>query len=133
MQVAESVGVTVEGDRVRGGLVISPANLPTESLPPDAQQALQQALNTVPMLGDRPLYLGIEGSPRIDNSRLVLGDDTRLQVGRINLTVTDIARLTGLDPAQLNEAINLALPEAGITLDGLEFINGEAVLRGETQ
>ena len=45
----------------------------------------------------------------------------------------DLARLTGLDPAQLNETINLALPQAGLTLDGLEFINGEAVLRGTTQ
>ncbi len=133
LQIAESVSATVEGDRLRGGLVISPADLPIESLPPDAQQAVQQALNTVPMLGDRPLYLGIEGSPRIDNGRLVLGEDTRIQVGRINLTVTDVARLTGIDPAQLNEVINVALPQAGLTLDGLEFINGETILRGVTQ
>jgi hypothetical protein len=133
LQVAESVSATVEGNRVRGGLVISPADLPTENLPPQAQQAVQQALATVPMLGDRPLYLGIEGSPRIENGRLVLSDDTRIQVGRLNLTVTDVARLTGIDPAQLNEVINLTLPEVGLTLDGLEFVNGEAVLRGVTQ
>ncbi|MBE9158667.1 hypothetical protein IQ265_17780 [Nodosilinea sp. LEGE 06152] len=127
---ADSLNATIRGDRVAGGIVVNPADLPTQSLPPQAQQALDTALNTVPMLGDRPLYIGIEGSPRVDNGRLVLGDDTRVQIGRVNLSVDDVARLTGLDPAQITERINLALPQAGLTLDGLEFVNGEAVLRG---
>lgn len=133
LPAAESLNATITGDRVAGGIVINPADLPTQGLPPQAQQALDTALSTVPMLGDRPLYLGIEGSPRIDNGRLVLGDDTRVQIGRVNLSLADVARLTGMDPAQLTETINLALPQAGVTLDGLEFINGEAVLRGTTR
>ncbi len=133
LSAAESLNATITGDRVAGGLVINPADLPTQSLPPQARQALETALSTVPMLGDRPLYIGIEGSPRIDNGRLVLGDDTRVQIGRVNLSLADVARLTGLEPAQLSEKINLALPQAGLSLDGLEFIDGEAVLRGVTQ
>lgn len=130
---ADSLNATIRGDRVAGGIVVNPADLPTQSLPPQAQQALETALSSVFMLGDRPLYIGIEGSPRIDNGRLVLGNDTRVQIGRVNLSVEDVARLTGLDPAQITERINLALPQAGLTLDGLEFVNGEAVLRGATQ
>jgi hypothetical protein len=130
LQSAQGLNATIEGNRVRGGLVVNPATLPLQKLPSQAQQSVQQALNTIPLLGDRPFYVGIEGSPRIDQGRLVLGDDTRLQVGRINLTVADVARLTGIDAAQLTETINVVLPQTGITLDGLEFINGEAVLRG---
>ncbi|MBD2231764.1 hypothetical protein [Phormidium tenue] len=130
---ADSLNATIRGDRVAGGIVVNPADLPTQGLPPQAQQALETALSTVPMLGDRPLYIGIEGSPRVDNGRLVLGNDTRVQIGRVNLSLDDVARLTGLDPAQITERINLALPQAGLTLDGLEFVNGEAVLRGATQ
>lgn len=130
---AEGLNATITGDRVAGGMVVNPADLPTQSLPPQARQALETALSTIPMLGDRPVYIGLEGSPRIDNGRLVLGDDTTVQIGRVSLTLADLARLTGLDPAQLNETINLTLPQAGLTLDGLEFINGEAVLRGTTQ
>ena len=133
LPAAGSLNATIRGDRVSGGMVVNPADLPTQSLPPQARQALNTALNTVPMLGDRPLYIGIEGSPRVTNGRLVLGDDTRVQIGRVNLSVADVARLTGLDPAQITERINLALPQAGLTLDGLEFINGEAVLHGVTQ
>lgn len=133
LPTAESLNATISGDRISGGMVVNPADLPTQALPPQARQALETALNTVPMLGDRPLYIGIEGSPRVDNGRLVLGDDTRVQIGRINLSIDDVANLTGLDPAQITEKINLALPQAGLTLDGLEFVNGEAVLRGVAQ
>ncbi|WP_017297592.1 hypothetical protein [Nodosilinea nodulosa] len=132
LPAAESLNATIRGDRISGGMVVNPADLPTQALPPQARQALETALSTVPMLGDRPIYIGIEGSPRIDHGRLVLGDDTRVQIGRVNLSIDDVARLTGLDPAQLTEKINLALPQAGLTLDGLEFVNGEAVLRGVT-
>ncbi|MGB3138511.1 MAG: hypothetical protein WBG38_09570 [Nodosilinea sp.] len=133
LPAAEGFKATIRGDRVAGGMVVNPADLPTQDLPPQVQQALETAFNTVPMLGDRPLYIGIEGSPRVDNGRLVLGDDTRIQIGRVNLSLADAARLTGLNPEQLTEKIGLALPQAGLTLDGLEFVNGEAVLRGVVQ
>ncbi len=133
LPTAESLNATIRGDRVTGGIVVNPADIPTQSLPPQARQALETAFSTIPMLGDRPLYIGIEGSPQVNNGRLVLGNDTRVQIGRVNLSLEDVSRLTGISPAQLNERINLALPQAGLTLDGLEFINGEAVLRGVTQ
>jgi hypothetical protein len=87
----------------------------------------------LPMLGDRDLYIGITGSPRVDNGRLILGDDTRVQIGNVKLSMAEVARLTGLSTAQLTEQLNLALPQGGITLDGLEFNNGEAILRGTPQ
>ncbi|WOD39351.1 hypothetical protein [Nodosilinea sp. E11] len=133
LPATRSLNATISGDRVAGGMVVNPADIPTQALPPQARQALETAFNTIPMLGDRPLYVGIEGSPQIDNGRLVLSNDTRVQIGRVNLSLEDVSRLTGISPAQLNERINVALPHAGLTLDGLEFINGEAVLRGVTQ
>jgi hypothetical protein len=130
LQATEGLQASINGNQVSGGVVVNPAKLPMQELPAPARRALEQAFNTVPMLGDRPLYIGIEGSPRVENGRLILSDDTRVQVGRINLTVADISRLTGISPTQINDRINLALPQTGLTLDGIEFVNGEAVLRG---
>jgi hypothetical protein len=130
LPVAGGLTTTITGDRIISGIVVNPAELPTQALPPQARQALETALTTLPMLGNRPLYIGLEGSPRVTNGRLVLGDDTRVQIGRINLSLADVSRLTGIDPARLAEKATLALPQDGLTLDGLEFINGEAVLRG---
>ena len=127
LQSAQGIRTTIEGQRVRSGITLNPADLPTDSLPPPAQRALGMAT----LFGNQPLYVGIEGSPRVENGQLVLGQDTRIQVGRLNLTLADVERITGLGADQLNQVITITLPQTGLTLDGLEFSEGTAILRGD--
>lgn len=129
MQSAQAVTTTIEGNRIRSGVTINAADLPTENLPPQAQQALSM----MTLLGNQSVYVGFEGSPRVDNGRLVLDDSSRIQVGRMNLTLNDVSRLTGLDPAQINDTLNVRLPQTGVMLDGLEVSEGAAILRGVVQ
>jgi hypothetical protein len=84
----------------------------------------------MPMLADRPFYLGIEGTPRVEQGRLVLDQDTRVQVGRMNLTLTDVSRLTGLSLDQINHLANQMVAQAGLTLEDLELVNGQIILSG---
>lgn len=126
LQSAQGITTTIQGERVRSGLTLNPADLPTDSLPPQAQRALGMAT----LFGNQSLYVGLEGSPRVDNGQLVLGSDTQIQVGRINLTLADVARITGLGAEQLNQVVKVTLPQTGLTLDGLEFSEGTAILRG---
>jgi hypothetical protein len=128
LQSAQGISTTIQGQRVRSGITLNPANLPTESLPPQAQRALGMAN----LLGSNSLYVGIEGSPRVENGRLVLGNDTQVQVGRINLTLADIERATGMSADQISQTLSVTLPQTGLTLDGLEFADGAAILRGST-
>lgn len=126
LQSAQGIQTTIEGQRVRTGITLNPADLPTENLPPQAQRALGMAT----LLGNQSLYVGIEGSPRVENGRLVLDPNTQIQVGRINLTLADLERATGLNADQLSRAASVTLPQTGLTLDGLEFSEGAAILRG---
>jgi hypothetical protein len=126
LQSAQGISTTIQGQRVRSGITLNPADLPTESLPPQAQRALEMAT----LFGSQSLYVGIEGSPRVENGRLVLGDDTQVQVGRINLTLADIERATGMSAEQIGQTLSVTLPQTGLTLDGLEFADGAAILRG---
>ena len=64
------------------------------------------------------------------DGRLMLGDDTQVQVGRINLTLADIERATGMSADQISQTLSVTLPQTGLTLDGLEFTDGAAILRG---
>lgn len=126
LQSAQGIRTSIEGQRVRSGITLNPADLPTENLPPQAQRALDMAT----LFGNQSIYVGIEGSPRVENGRLMLGNDTRVQVGRINLTLADIERATGMSTDKLNQTLSVTLPQTGLTLDGLEFADGAAILRG---
>jgi len=133
LDASQGVKATVVGDRLQAGMVINPSQIPLNGLPQNAHQTVKEAMEALPMLGDRDLYVGITGNPRIENGRLVLGDETRIQIGNVELSMAEVARLTGLSTNQLREQINIALPGAGLTLDGLEFVNGQVVLRGITK
>lgn len=126
LQSAQGISTTIQGQRVRSGITLNPADLPTESLPPQAQRALEMAT----LFGSQSLYVGIEGRLGVENGRLVLGDDTQVQVGRINLTLTDLERATGMSADQISQTLSVTLPQTGLTLDGLEFTDGAAILRG---
>ena len=130
LQAAESSSATIEGDHIRGGMVINPGELSTQALPGRAQKALDKAFRLMPMLADRPFYLGIEGTPRVEQGRLVLDQDTRVQVGRMNLTLTDVSRLTGLSLDQINHLANQMVAQAGLTLEDLELVDGQIILSG---
>jgi hypothetical protein len=133
VKASQGVKATIEGDRLQAGMVINPSQIPLDGLPADTQQSVRQTLAALPMLGDRELYVGITGSPRIEDGRLILGDDTRVQIGNVKLSLAEVARLTGLSSTQITEQVNLALPQSGVTLDGLEFVDGQVVLRGRPE
>jgi hypothetical protein len=133
LQAAQGINTTIDGDRINGGVVVSMRDLPTQDLPPDGQRVVQQAVNNLPMLRERDIYVGVEGSPRLENGRLIFDEDTRIRLGNMRLTVPEVARLLGISPAQLQEQIDLALPQAGLVLDGIEFVDGNAILRGVAQ
>jgi hypothetical protein len=133
VNASQGIKATIAGDRLQAGMVINPSQIPLDHLPPDADQKVKDTLEALPLLGDRDLYVGITGSPRVENGRLILGEDIRIQIGNVKLSMAEVARLTGLSTDQLTEQINIALPQTGLTLDGLEFINDQMILRGVTE
>jgi hypothetical protein len=66
----------------------------------------------------------------VEEGRLVLDQNTRVQVGRMNLTLTDVSRLTGLSVDQINRMANQMVAETGLTLEDLQLVDGQAILSG---
>jgi hypothetical protein len=132
-QVTQGIKATIENDQLQAGVVVNPAEFPIQELPAEAQVAFQQALETMPMWDDREWYIGIVGRPSLENGQLRLSDDTHLQVGNMRLSLAEVARLTNLDPDQLNAQINLVLPATGLTLQDIEVVDGQVILRGTTE
>ena len=130
LAATEGLRANIENSRLQAGAVVNLADLPIQDLPADSQQTLQQALALLPMLQNQAVYIGIDGNPKIENGQLVLGDDTRLQAGNVQFSLAEVARMTGLSPAQLTEKINTALSQSGLTLDSLEVVNDQVILQG---
>lgn len=130
MAATQSIQASLAGDRLQVGVMVNPAELPLQDLPPETQRSLQRTLNSVPLLENREFYVGITGNPRVENGQLVLDDTMRFQIGNIQLSLAEAARMAGVDAAQLTESLNRAIAQSDVTLDDLNITDGQIILRG---
>jgi hypothetical protein len=122
LQATKGIKASIKGEQVSGGMVVQPSQLPDR-----ARHMVQQVL---PMVGDRPIYISVNGSPTVQNGRIFLSDNTQVNLGSVSLSLADITRLTGLSKSAINQQVNLAVSEAGLSVDSIELVNGELMLRG---
>ncbi|MBJ7901053.1 MAG: hypothetical protein GC158_14310 [Cyanobacteria bacterium RI_101] len=113
----------VSGETLEIGAVIPSQDLSQFQLPPRHQALLDRLAGVLPQ-GEQALYVGLKGRPRLEGQHLVFDDQTQIQVGRLTLSVADVARRLNLSPTQLQSALRLPLGAA--PLEDFQ-IDGEAV------
>lgn len=122
LQATKGIKASIKENQVTGGMVVQLSQLPDR-----ARHMVQQVL---PMAGDRPIYIGVTSNPIVQNRQIHLSDNTQLSLGSVSLSLADITKVTGLSKSEINQQVNLALSDAGLTVDSIEFVNGDLVLRG---
>lgn len=122
LQGTKGIKASIRENQVTGGMVVQPSQLP--------EGARRMVLQVLPMVGDRPIYISVDGSPIVKDGRIFISENTQVNLGKVSLSLADITRLTGLSKSAINRQVNLVLSEAGLSVDSIELVNGELVLRG---
>lgn len=130
LEAAKGVNTTLENNRIESGMVVNLSDIPLSALPSEGQQALSQLTERFPVLANRDVYVGIQGSPRIENGRLVLDDSTVVTIGRFQLPLADLANQMGLSQRQIEDQLAQALTQNGIALEDLQIQEGQVVING---
>ncbi|MEO1404643.1 MAG: hypothetical protein AAFV72_25810 [Cyanobacteria bacterium J06635_1] len=133
LEHAKGINTSIERDRIESGLVMNLSEVPTEALPPQAQQSLTQLTDTFPMLAGRDIYVGIEGSPRIVDGQLRFDEDTILKVGQFSMPLSEVANRFGLSQADLESQLSGLLAQQGVSLEDIQISDGQIVLSGDAQ
>lgn len=133
LTAAQGISTTLENDQIKSGLVVNLSDIPPEVLPLQGQQALSQLTERFPILAERDIYIGIQGSPRVEAGRVVLDDNTVVTLGRLQIPLADLANQIGLPQAQMEDHLAQALSQSGITLQDIQIEDGQVVLRGAAQ
>ncbi|HEY9735623.1 MAG TPA: hypothetical protein V6D06_05045 [Trichocoleus sp.] len=130
LEAAKGVNTSLENNRIESGMVINLSDIPAGALPSEGQQALSQLTERFPMLANRDVYIGIQGSPRVEEGRLVLDDNTVVTIGRFQLPLADLANQMGLSQGQIEEQLAQALVQNGVALEDLQIQDGQVVISG---
>lgn len=132
LNVAKGVNTSIENGRIESGLVMNLADVPREALPVEGQQAVDNLTRTFPFLANRDVYLGIEGSPKIVNGALSL-EDTHVKLGQLSLPVANVASQLGLSQTDIEQQIEAALSQQGLTPSDIQIVDGQLVISGLPQ
>jgi hypothetical protein len=130
LDVAKGINTSIKNGRIESGVVMNLADLPMAALPAQGQQAIAQLTETFPFLANRDVYLGVEGSPKVVDGALSL-DDTNIKIGQLKLPVASVANQLGLSQADIEQQIGALLNQQGLTLNDVQIIDGQLVIKGQ--
>ena len=130
--VVKGTHTEIENGRIESGAVVDLRELPLEELSPEEQAAIAQVFQTFPILKDREVYIGIEGTPKVKNGRIQLDRNTKIKVGNLSMKLSQLSQQTGTPIATLEDKINRALDLEGIRINRLELTDESLLIRGST-
>lgn len=128
---ARSFSTKLESDRIETGAVVNLSEIPLDGLPTDIKTGLTQLLTTVPMLGNRDIYLGIIASPEIQDDQISL-QDLNIKLGQFTLPMTDVSEHLGISQSDIEQRLNAAIRKRGINLENIQIMDQTLVLTGNT-
>ncbi len=80
--------------------------------------ALGKITEKLTFLKGRDLYVGITGTPIIEGDRLKFAPDTQIKLGNMSFTIDQLAENLGVDPARIQQAIDLQLSQQNFKIVG---------------
>jgi hypothetical protein len=121
----------IKQGNLTSGLVIDTRQLSLKELSPDLRRSLDATFAQFPMLKDREFYIGLTGSPRIENNRLIPNEATQLQIGSMTMPLPQAMALFGISPKLLEipmegKAWNLNVQNAEVK-EEIVILKGEIV------
>ncbi len=128
-RTAEQFNTRIEDGRLKTGTVVNLSELPIDQLQGRERELVERAVNLVPGLSNREVFVGLEGSPSIEDGQLSLNQDMVVKVGNLSLPLSVVAQQLGLSLSELEQRINQELQAKGVDIGSVEVVGDRLVIR----
>lgn len=129
-QALKGVNTSVQNGQIESGAVINLAEVPIDQLSSGEQAFLGKLLNTFPELGQRSVYVGMQGKPVAEQGQVRLDDNTRLKLGNLSFTTAELAQRLGVSEEQIRQRIQLEVELGRLKANGVELEGDNVIIRG---
>ena len=127
----KAINTEIRDSRIKSGVILDTATLPLDQLPPDYRLAVTSLLQSFPALRDKEIYIGMEGQPRLQQRKIVFGENARLVVGNLRFSYGDISDRINIPPEVIEQMVNLQLGR--LQVEDLDFKDRSAILKGKVK
>lgn len=129
-QAVVKTNTQIQDGKISAGAVIDLRIISLNKLSSEEQVAISKLLSTVPILKYRPLYIEIEGKPKVHNKQISLDETTRVKFGNVSLTLSDMYQRFGLSEQHLNQQVSNELKKLPVEVKDVEVMGDRLIVRG---
>jgi hypothetical protein len=126
----KGVNTTVQNGRIESGAVVNLGSVSVKEMSSNERSFVTKLIQTFPALGDRNVYVGLEGKPTVVNGQVMLGEDTRIKIGDLSFTASELSQRLGIPEDQIRNRINLEIQLGKLRASDIQLEGDRAVVRG---
>jgi hypothetical protein len=121
---------TIKEGVLESGSVVNLAELPKHKLNQQEVASIEKVLKTFPFLANQEIYVAILGKPQIENGQFKWDDNTKIKLGNLKLSISELAQRLGVPQEQLEHKLNLSLQLGKLKVNDMELKDNKVLLKG---
>lgn len=129
-EAVKAVKTNIKEGKIESGAVVNISKIPTAHLRESETAAITRAFKVFPGLENREIYIGIEGKPTIENGQLKFDENTKIKIGNLTFTQSELSEKLGIPESKIRQFTNFDLQVGKLKVNDIELNDGKALLKG---
>jgi hypothetical protein len=126
----KEIKTQIQQDQIRTGAIIDLAEI--ENMPSSSRtEMMRRLLKIMPQLRGKPVYIGIAGKLSIKDGQPQLSPDSKLQIGKVELPLNDVAKQLGVSRSALTEHFTNYLQFRNLDIETIDLTDQGATVTGK--
>ncbi len=129
-KAVKAVKTNIKDGRLESGAIVNISEIPTAQLKAGDMAALTKVIKAFPALENREIYIGIEGKPTVGDGQLKLDENSRIKLGDLSFTTSEISQRLGIPESRVKRLTDLKLKLGGLKVDDIKLTGDNALIKG---
>ena len=126
----KGIKTQIQQDIIRTGAIVDLAEV--ENMPSSSRtEMMGRLLKIMPQLRGKPVYIGVAGKLSIKDGQPQLAPDSKLQIGKVELPLNDVARQLGVSRSALEENVTNYLQFRNLDIEKIDLTDQGAMITGK--
>ena len=126
----KGIKTKIQNGKIHTGGLVNLDKLARDGQPGSQVAQLRKITEKLPFLKDRDVYVGIVGTPVIENNNIKFAEDTQIKVGSMNFTIAQLSENLGVSSDRIRTAIDLRLQQQNLQVDRVDLSDNQLAIEG---
>jgi hypothetical protein len=127
----KAIDTKIVDGKLQAGAIVNLGELLQGKESSENVDALTKLADKLPFLKDRDIYVGIEGKPEAKDGKIKFDRDTQIKVGKMSLTIAQLAANLGVSEAKIEQLINLKLEQQNLQIERINLDGDRLKIEGK--